>query len=38
MSAISGIEVSQDLSESFSAAVGTGDVRFIKVVIRDGLC
>ena len=37
MSAASGIGVSEELAETFSAAVISGEVRFVKVVIRDGL-
>lgn len=36
MSAISGIGVSQELIQAFSAAVETKNIRFIKVVIHNG--
>jgi len=36
MTAISGIGVSEELIQAFSAAVETRDIRFIKVVIHNG--
>jgi hypothetical protein len=38
MAATSGIGVSPELTKAFSDAVETKNVRFIKVIIQDGLC
>jgi twinfilin-like protein len=38
MAATSGIGVSPELTETFSDAIETKNVRFIKIIIQDGLC
>jgi twinfilin-like protein len=37
MAATSGIGVSPELTKAFSDAIGAKNVRFLKVIIRDGL-